>query len=591
LSKDDLHLYYHTIRYLRPKQVLFRLYYLIRRSWRRIKGFRYPAFLSCADLSLAAPALSLVPFIPTRISLQDKSFNFLNRTKNFPDKIDWNCEEFGKLWLYNLNYFDYLLQPGMKRDNGLALIRSFVEHAGEEGAGYEPYPISLRGVNWIKFLSLHDIGDRLKDAPDGGHTVSTTVTVNAAAIHASLYAQYRRLLDNIEYHLMGNHLLENGFSLLFGGAYFGDARLYRKAEEILREELDEQILSDGGHYERSPMYHQIILGRVLDGINLLKNNVMRSPSNLGGHAADAFRPFDELRAGLAKGDNKLQNLPSLLALLEEKAARMLGWLCPMTYRDGSIPLVNDATYGIAPTSRDLFAYAASLGINPLEAPLGESGYRKIAGDDYEAVLDVGAIGPDYIPGHAHADTLGFELRVGGSPVIVDTGTSTYEDNDLRHWQRSTRAHNTVEIDGESQSEVWGSFRVAKRARVTKLRESGDRIEVTHDGYGRLSGKPLHTRLWQFRADGLQIRDRIDGDFREAVSRFYFHPEVRLMPSRESAAAGRILLPAGREVRWQIEKGRGSLTNTSHHPEFNINLPNRCLEVYFDGPEACVEFVW
>jgi hypothetical protein len=676
VSTIDLHLYYQTIRYLRPKQILFRLYYLIRGRSRWLMGFRYPASLLCPEYSPAVSTLRLAPFIPSSIGLQDKSFTFLNHTKNFPDKIDWNYGGFGKLWQYNLNYFDYLLQPGMTRETGLAVILDFIERADGSGGGFDAYPISMRGVNWIKFLTLHGIGDGRNDAIDGGHSGSTSVdAADAAAINASLYAQYRRLLDNIEYHLMGNHLLENGFSLLFGGVYFGDACFYRKAEEILREELVEQILPDGGHFERSPMYHQIILGRVLDCINLLKSEIGGQSPYFSGTERGAGRhgktgteshfpagksvqslvfpqgvhspisqtchgkpvePCDARRP--AQGDNKLQDLNPLLALLEEKAAVMLGWLRQMTFSDGSIPLVNDAAYGIAPTSGELFAYAKRLDIRQIEAPLGESGYRKIANDVYEAILDVGAIGPDYIPGHAHADTLSFELRVGGCPVIVDSGISTYGDDgrtrddkaraqSLRQRQRGTAAHNTVEIDGQDSSEVWGSFRVARRARVTELRERAESegsaaetrptrgqgvfpgggyvppvvIAAAHDGYRRLPGKPVHRREWRFSENALRIQDTIEGDFREAVGRLHFHPDVRLAPSSCDGGAvgaasavcdsGRIILPDGCEMRFEIKKGRGRLVDTTYHPEFNISLPNRCLEVRFDSPETVVEFVW
>ena len=151
---------------------------------------------------------------------------------------------------------------------------------------------ALKNTPILSFPRRRGLGDRFQICPRKGldfcfrrnddlpssRRNSKVLTAVAVAIRASLYAQYMRLLDNIEYHLMGNHLLENGFSLLFGGVYFGDARFCRKAEEILREELAEQILPDGGHYERSPMYHQIILGRVLDCINLLKSEIGgRSP--------------------------------------------------------------------------------------------------------------------------------------------------------------------------------------------------------------------------------------------------------------------------------------------------------------------------
>mgnify|MGYP000647957824 CR=1 FL=1 len=85
-------------------------------------------------------------------------------------------------------------------------------------------------------------------------------------------AQYVRLTDSLEYHLMGNHLLENAFSLLFRAYYFRNNQLFDTAKKILKTELSEQFLDDGGHFERSPMYHQIMLFRMLDCWNLTENN-------------------------------------------------------------------------------------------------------------------------------------------------------------------------------------------------------------------------------------------------------------------------------------------------------------------------------
>ena len=80
------------------------------------------------------------------------------------------------------------------------------------------------------------------------------------------------MLNNLEYHLLGNHLLENGFSLLFGAYYFQDETIYKIAKKIVVSELEVQILADGSHFELSPMYHQILFHRVLDCIQLIKLN-------------------------------------------------------------------------------------------------------------------------------------------------------------------------------------------------------------------------------------------------------------------------------------------------------------------------------
>jgi hypothetical protein len=458
----------------------------------------------------------------SRVCFQDNHFTFLNRSKAFSGKIDWDFSDYDKLWQYNLNYFDYLLQPGMSREMGLSLTRSFIEHAGSTGAAFEPYPISLRGMNWIKFL-LH------------------AGAADTVAIQSSLYTQYRILLANLEYHLMGNHLLENGFSLLFGGIYFGDGRLLGKAREILQAEMEEQILADGGHFERSPMYHQILLGRLLDCINVLKS-------------------CDE------------SEIRSMIPFLQEKAAGMLGWLWQMTYQDGSIPLINDAAHGIAPDSVDLFAYSKKLDVAPDIKPLGASGYRKVSNDRYEAIIDVGDIGPDYIPGHAHADTLSFELRVGGKPLIVDTGTSTYEDNNVRRWQRSTRAHNTVTVEGRDQSEVWGSFRVARRAYVKELEEGADFIAASHTGYDRIGAR--HRRRFEFSDRGLRITDHVDSKKVHICEAFlHFHPAVLVRVDHESLLADDCRIVFDGALRIELQ-------DYEYAPEFNKLIPAKMAVIRF-----------
>ena len=67
------------------------------------------------------------------------------------------------------------------------------------------------------------------------------------------------------------------------------------------------------------------------------------------------------------------------------------------------------------------------------------------------------MGPDYIPGHAHADTLSFELSIGAQRVFVNSGTSEYGLSPKRLNQRKTAAHNTVEVDGKDSSQVWSGL--------------------------------------------------------------------------------------------------------------------------------------
>src|SRR5690606_3028422 len=129
----------------------------------------------------------------------------------------------------------------------------------------------------------------------------------------------------------------------------------------------------------------------------------------------------------------------------DKAIKMLSWLQAVTFSNGEIPMVNDSAHGIAPSSNKLFGYAKDLGLKWDKSKLSESGYRKFDKSNMEVFIDVGNVGPDYQPGHAHSDTFNFELYLDGKPIIVDTGTSTYEKNDIRQRERETAAHNTVKL--------------------------------------------------------------------------------------------------------------------------------------------------
>ncbi|WP_306423207.1 heparinase II/III-family protein [Desulforhabdus sp. TSK] len=262
-------------------------------------------------------------------------------------------------------------------------------------------------------------------------------------------------------------------------------------------------------------------------------------------------------------------------------------------RDGSaggIVLFNDAAVGIAATTEKLSEYAAKLGIRTDSSPalpllhFVETGYIRVERGPFTAFLDVAPVGPDYLPGHAHADTLTFELSVRGQRVIVDSGTSCYGTGTERQRQRSTAAHNTVEIDGESSSEVWSGFRVARRAypRELEMREEDGEIVVacSHDAYRRLPGKPMHRREWRFQGEEIVITDCVQGRFSEAVSRFHFHPEVRV--EFTDSAEGRLWLTEAEALRWRVQGGAAAVVPSSYHPHFGVSVPCQCLEIRFQN---------
>jgi uncharacterized heparinase superfamily protein len=165
---------------------------------------------------------------------------------------------------------------------------------------------------------------------------------------------------------------------------------------------------------------------------------------------------------------------------------------------------------------------------------------------WDLLADVGAPCPDELPAHAHADTLSCLVSVDGVPLLVDTGTSTYARGPVRDYERSTAAHNTVEVDGADSTEVWGAFRAARRARISEVSARADAgvltIEAAHDGFRRLPGRPAHRRRWSLSETGLRVDDLIDGSGDHAMTvRWHLAPGSAV---RLTAGGAVVSTPAG-----------------------------------------------
>ncbi len=478
-----------TVIHLKWVQVVYQIYYKIRNrvkdpiSFGNLKGYK----LASCRLEFAS-----FPFNPEATDIEwfgdsKVKFTFLNLPHEFTGKIDWNFDGKGKLWNYNLHYFDFLFYLKVDSGSGRRLIKNYCKSYDNLRGGLEPYPISLRGINWVKFLSMNNIRD--------------------SEIDQCLYKQFKILESNVEYHILANHLLENAFSLFFGAYYFQNDKFYSKAKQLLLSQLKEQILLDGAHFERSPMYHQIILFRLLDTINLVRNNAWK---------ANEF-----------------------LADLIKIAASMLSWLSNITFKNGQIPHLKDATKGIAPTTKELMEYAQLLEIEWKSGNviLSDSGYRKMENEKVELIVDIGEVSPSYQPGHAHADELNFVLNVDNKPLIVDVGISTYDKNKRRQLERSTISHNCISLDNINSSDVWGGFRVAKRAKVNVLLDSAFEIQAEHTGF-KSRGLAVQ-RKFDLNENSICVHDILSGGSSIidcAVSAIHFHPDVQLKISGDDIFA-------------------------------------------------------
>jgi hypothetical protein len=116
------------------------------------------------------------------------------------------------------------------------------------------------------------------------------------------------------------------------------------------------------------------------------------------------------------------------------------------------------------------------------------------------------------------------LNVNNKPVIVDTGISTYDPGTVRLYERGTAAHNTVTVLDRDSSEVWSSFRVARRANVRIIEDMAQSVIAEHDGYRRLD--TIHRRQWDFSDRQIVIRDFLTGRILDGKAYLHIAPTYK-----------------------------------------------------------------
>lgn len=544
-------LYWRTIKYLRPSQIIGRVRF--RMAIPKL-DLRVTPELGSASGTWVSPSQRGASLTGA------ESFMLLGDPGTLA--LDgWDNPARPKLWRYNQHYFDDLnaVDAEHRRNWHERLIARWIRENAVPGvaglgSGWEPYPVSLRIVNWSKYAL-------------SGESLSPEA-------ERSLALQARWLIKRLEFHLRGNHLFSNAKALLYAGVLFegSEAETWLSTGlRILDHEVSEQILPDGGHFELSPMYHALALEDMLDLVNL----VSAFPDRFKSHP------------------RKLQ-----LQRWRDVIPGMLRWLAATSHPDGRISFFNDAAFGIAPENSELFSYAGRLGFAIPVIPasgitdLADSGLCRIVKGPAVVILDMADIGPDYLPGHAHADTLSFEMSLFGRRLFVNSGTSVYGLGAERLRQRGTPAHNTVTVDGANSSEVWSSFRVGARARVNHRRvdQDGNTLlaSAVHAGYRRLVRRLDHRRELQLDNQSLAVYDQISR-LAPAEARYHLHPGVKadLFDTTE----GMLTLPNGQTVEFVCEIGKARLEQTTWHPEFGKTIENLCLVIDFDGQNACLNLNW
>ena len=520
-TPGDWPLAYHTIRNMKPVQIAG----IIERRLRHAVVPRLPADFNARYERRVPDELAITPepiranLTKLRESLTEAEraryreaaseaangrFTFLDRTIDFGDRIDWNHErfdEYPRLWrlkLESFQGFEWLVMSEESAfsvdDQRAALERQAFEWDAANPIGEGPYlrrswiphAVSLRVLHWCRYAAWC-AGDKVA-VPD--------------RLLRIIYKNALFLENHVEHDIGGNHVIENAVALIAAGVLFGDHDTGWESMglDLLDEAAQKQFLADGGHFERSPMYHITVLRRYATAYDLLSSSELQT------------------------------------TVIETTAEHAMGFLSQLIKPAGRIPLLNDSVYGEAIEATTCLAYCRACSLTPTERSLRQpdsSGYRTLSTDTGTLLFDVGDVGPPHLPAHSHNDQLSVLLWVDGDPVLTDTGVYDYEANERRQYARSVAAHNTAQYDGTEPIPIGGSFLMGKRTSVSVAVDEPGRIEARHSRRSVAGPSYDHRRTVATTDSGWEIADTVTGDPGATYTvRYHFHPTTDVCESSD-----------------------------------------------------------
>lgn len=406
-----------------------------------------------------------------------------------------------------------------------------------------PLELAIRLLNWIWTIDL----------------IRDSGCLTPGMLRRLLHAAYLHLWDITRKFSRGssanNHLIGEAAGVFVAASYLRGlphaARWQETSFRILCREVLAQTHADGGSREQATGYHLFVfelflvaglagrrlgrefpapfwdrLERMLDFAGTLAEGGPWPPI---GDADDGYvldrGETDYLHACLALGAVLFDRRDWLAGAhaAARQAAEPVRWLCGA---EGAARLASTAAPAVVPLASRACAdsgyYLLQCGTRPHEA--------------VSVVFDCGPLGLPTLAAHGHADALSLVVRAFGRDVLVDPGTFDYFTYPAwRTYFRSTRAHNTIEIDGLDQSVQLGPFLWGRHARARCLtwqpRPDGGIVEGEHVGYTRLPDPVVHRRRVEL--DGRQrrivVRDELSLAAPHAVTVcFHLAPECRVV---------------------------------------------------------------
>jgi len=511
-------------------------------------------------------------------------FEFLNYTVQFGPKVDWSigaqrgqydetnvdgdARSVSALWRFQLHYHEFLFDlfgafiesaDESFSDQGWEFVRDWIERnplnrSSAASDAWHPYCISRRFPTWMAAWHAVLPNEEIRDDVSG-----------------SLAQQARHLVRNLEWDPRGNHLLENIKALTLAGAFFEGHEAQRWldcAQRIFEEQAREQVLGHGEHFERSPMYHSLMLQAVLDMRDVLQevqpeyaSRCHETAERMGAHLQGILHPdgripllsdsaFDETPDAhvlLERVRWKSEQKCGLLAAKKEESPH--GAIRPNLSQNASDEASDPESRHPVPCHTLRLQPDRETGDSAGPRPEGEDvkvdGTHRTAiatkaqvvgdywtwcdGDDY-LIFDAGPVGADSLPAHAHCDLLNIEVSLAGQRVITDSGTSDFHDRKMREYCRSTKAHNVLQVDDAEQCDMWSRFRMGYRGWPTRLVTGSDHgfswCRATHNAYRRI-GVPEVGRWVACRSGGPWIvMDWARGQGERQLTQWlHLHPNV------------------------------------------------------------------
>jgi hypothetical protein len=524
MKLNTILLYFNTVKSLSFRQTIGRMYAKIKIKFHLYRLPPVPKLVE-TGINNCAEFIEVDEF-NSRDEILKGNFCFSNEKNTLGNPIDWNPKLMKPACNLHIHFFNflYLLHDNEK----IEICRSWINyHTIGQGNAQYPYAASLRICSWIR------------------------CKVNDQIVNESLYTQAAFLYRNNEFYVPANHYLENAKALIFAGLYFNGAgesnKWLQKGLRILKKEIPIQVLEDGGYYERTFTYQRIAFQILLDVINILPDKYPEKKKFIN------------------------------------TAKKMADFYLSILHPDKNIALFSDSILDKINQPEIILNYAEKvIKYSPVEKNnFYSTGYFRYKTDDIFFIIDGGIISPDRIPGHGHADIFSYELSVNDDRIIIDSGVSTYTEGKSRDYCRSTRAHNTVCVDGKNQAELWGSFRVGRRFEPhdvkTEIQNEYYKFSGFFDGFSKMIGDNIvHYRIVEIfsKEKKIIIKDEVKGIGNHLVeSMIHLHPEVNILVEDE-----RIEL-SNRNIFIKILSGAIRIENGTYSPQLGYEIPNKVISLY------------